>query len=264
MVAISSCGDCCWYLRYCKISLGLKDLLAIKSWKNPIHFILSLLRGQPEEGLVPQILREVHMHFTRRHYLMAGGAILVAAALTVSAATLRDRSDPVTLPEFTAIHVTLDQALASNQSRPGDHFDATVSEPVVVDGKAVIPQGAHAEGLVVDARQSGRLIGRARLQLALQSVAVGGQNYDVRTTAKPRIGRDHKKRNWQWIGGGAAGGALVGALAGGGTGALIGGPVGAGAGATVALVTGKRDIKLRPETPLKFELAEPVTINVKG
>ncbi len=204
------------------------------------------------------------MHLTKRHYLMVGGAILLAAALTLSAATLRDGSDPMTLPEHTAIHVTLDQALATNQSRPGDHFDATVSEPVVVDGKTVIPQGAHAEGLVVDARQSGRLMHRARLQLALQTVAVNGQNYDVRTISKPRIGRDHKKRNWEWIGGGAAGGAVIGALAGGGTGALIGGPIGAGAGTTVALLTGKKDIKLRAETPLKFELAEPVTINVKG
>jgi len=195
---------------------------------------------------------------------MIGGAILLAAALTLSAATLRDGSDPVTLPERTAIHVTLDQALATNQSKPGDHFDATVSEPVIIDGKTAIPQGAHAEGLIVDARQSGRLMGRARLQLALQSVAVNGQNYDVRTFSHPRVGRDHKKRNWEWIGGGAGGGALIGALAGGGTGALIGGPIGAGAGATVALVTGKKDIKLRAETPLKFELAEPVTINVKG
>jgi hypothetical protein len=204
------------------------------------------------------------MHLTKRHYLMIGGAVLLAAALTLSAATLRDRSDPVMLPEHTAIHVTLDQALATNQCRPGDHFDATVSEPVVINGKTVIPQGAHAGGLVVDARQSGRLMGRARLKLALQTVAVDGQNYDVRTIRDPKIGRDHKKRNWVLIGGGAAGGVAIGALAGGGTGALIGGPVGAGAGTTVALLTGKKDIKLRAETPLKFELAEPVTINVKG
>jgi len=204
------------------------------------------------------------MHLTKRHYLITGGAVLLAAVLTLTAAASRNGSDPVTLPERTAIHVTLDQALTTNQSRPGDHFDATVSEPVVVNGKTVIPQGAHAEGLVVDARQSGRLMGRARLQLALQSVDVNGRNYDFRTFSHPRIGRDHKKRNWEWIGGSAAGGAVIGALAGGGTGALIGGPVGAGAGATVALVTGKKDIKLRAETPLKFELAEPVTINVKG
>ena len=204
------------------------------------------------------------MHLTKRHYVMVGGAILLAAALTVSAATLRDGSESVILPERTTIHVTLDQALATNQSKPGDHFEATVSQPVVVDGKTAIPQGAHAEGVVVDARQSGRLMGRARLQLALQTVAVDGQNYDVRTISHPKIGRDHKKRNWEWIGGGAAGGAVIGALAGGGTGALIGGPIGAGAGTTVALLTGKKDIKLRAETPLRFELAEPVTIKVKG
>ena len=203
------------------------------------------------------------MHLTKRHYLIIG-AVLLAAALTLSAATLRDGFDSVTLPEHTAIRVTLDQTLASNQSRPGDHFDATVSEPVVVNDKVVIPRGAHAEGLVVDSRQSGRLMGRARLQLALQTVDVNGQSYDVRTFSHPRIGRDHKKRNWAWIGGGAAGGAVIGALAGGGTGALVGGPVGAGAGATVALVTGKKDIKLKAETPLKFELSEPVTIHVKG
>ena len=204
------------------------------------------------------------MHLTKRHYLMVGGAILLVAALTVSAATLRDGSESVILPERTTIHVTLDQALATNQSKPGDHFEATVSQPVVVDGKTAIPQGAHAEGVVVDARQSGRLMGRARLQLALQTVAVDGQNYDVRTISHPKVGRDHKKRNWEWIGGGAAGGAVIGALAGGGTGALIGGPIGAGAGTTVALLTGKKDIKLRAETPLRFELAEPVTIKVKG
>jgi hypothetical protein len=205
------------------------------------------------------------MLLTKRHYLMIGGAVLLAAALTLSAATLKGSgTDPVMVPERTAIHVTLDQSLATNRSRPGDHFEATVSEPVVIDGKTVIPQGAHAEGLVVDSRESGRLMGRARLRLALQTVDVNGQNYDVRTFSHPRIGRDHKKRNWAWIGGGAAGGAAIGALAGGGTGALIGGPVGAGAGVTVALITGKKDIKLRAETPLKFELAEPVTINVKG
>jgi hypothetical protein len=204
------------------------------------------------------------MILTRRHYLLAGGAVLLALALGIAAASLPNRAEPMVIPESTAIHVTLDQALASNQSRPGDHFEATVSEPVIVDGKTVIPQGASAEGLVVDARPSGRLMGRAHLQLALESVAVGGENYGVRTSSKWRSGGDHKKRNWAWIGGGAGGGALIGALAGGGKGALIGGPIGAGAGTTVALLTGKKDIHLRPETLLTFKLSEPVTIPVKG
>jgi hypothetical protein len=203
------------------------------------------------------------MILTKRHYLIGGGATLLALALVASAVTVAHRPDPVTVPELTPIHVTLDQAVTSNQSRPGDHFDATISEAVVVDGKTVIPQGAHAEGIVVDAKPSGRLMGRARLQLALQSVDLSGQPYDVRTTSSARIGRDHKGRNWAWIGGGAGGGALIGAAAAGGKGALIGGPIGAAAGTTVAFVTGHRDIKLRPETPVTFKLAEPLTIDAK-
>jgi hypothetical protein len=206
------------------------------------------------------------MILTKRHYLMIGGAALLVVALGVAAATLpkRVKLEPMTVPQDTAIHVTLDQALSSAQSRPGDHFEATVSEPVIIDGKTVIPQGAYAEGIVVDARNSGRLMGRARLQLALEAVNVNGQNYDVRTNSSWKSGGSHKKRNWEWIGGGAGGGALIGALAGGGKGALIGGPIGAGAGTTVAFLTGKKDIHLRAETPLTFKLAEPVTIPVKG
>lgn len=203
------------------------------------------------------------MILTKRHYLIAGGATLLALTLVVSAATVANRPDPVTVPELTPIHVTLDQAVTSNQNRPGDHFDATVSEPVVIDGKTVIPQGAHADGVVVDAKKSGRLMGRARLQLALQRIDVGNQAYDLRTSSKARIGGDHKKRNWAWIGGGAGGGALIGAAAAGGKGALIGGPIGAAAGTTVAWMTGHKDIKLRPETPVTFRLADPVTIDAK-
>ena len=206
------------------------------------------------------------MILTKQHYLMVGGAVLLVVALGVAAATLekRSKSEVTIVPEGTPIHVTLDQAVASDQSRAGDHFEATVSEPVIIDRKTVIPRGAYAEGLVVDARHSGRLMGRARLQLALDAVNVNGQNYDVRTNSSWKSGGSHRKRNWEWIGGGAGGGALIGALAGGGKGALIGGPVGAGAGTTVAFLTGKKDIHLRAETPLTFTLADPVTIPVKG
>lgn len=207
------------------------------------------------------------MILTKRHYLLGGGAALLALVLGVTAATLprhSKRPETVTITESTPIHVTLDQAVASDENRPGDHFEARVSQPVIVDGKTIIPQGAYAEGLVVDARRSGRLMGRARLQLALETVNVNGQNYDVRTSSNWHSGGDHKKRNLAWIGGGAGGGLLIGALAGGGEGALIGGPVGAVAGTSVAFLTGKKDIHLRAETQLTFKLADPVTIPVKG
>lgn len=203
------------------------------------------------------------LHLTKRYYLVAAGSLL-ATVVTVAATIGLNRPQPVTLPDQTAIHVTLDQAVTSNQNRPGDHFEATVSQPIVVTGKTVIPVGAPVEGLVVDAHHSGRLMGRARLQLALESVTVNGKSYEVRTATRTRIGRNHNKRNIALIGGGAGGGAIIGAVAAGGKGALIGGPIGAGVGTAAAFITGQKDIRLPPETPLTFTLAEPLTVNAKG
>ncbi len=96
--------------------------------------------------MVPPIRVEVHMLLSKRHNVMTRGAVLLTAALTLSAVTLKAGTDPVTVPERTAIRVTLDQSVATNRSKPGDHFVATVSEPVVINGKTVIPQGARAKG----------------------------------------------------------------------------------------------------------------------
>jgi len=204
------------------------------------------------------------MLVAKQRYLLIGGSLLLLAGLITATALVSERPDPVTVPEATELHVTLDQGLASDQSRPGDHFEATVSQPVTIGDKTVIPQGAHVDGLVVDARPSGRLMGRARLQLALDSIDVNGKSYELHTNTSQRAGGNHKKRNWAWIGGGGGGGALIGALAGGGEGALIGGAVGASAGTTAAYMTGKKDIHLGPETPLTFRLVQPITIDVKG
>ncbi len=114
----------------------------------------------------------------RHQYLLLGGSSLLVVALIAGAAAVSQHADPVTVPEQTAIHVTLDQALASNQSRPGDHFEATVSEPIVIDEKTVIPEGAHAEGL------SGRrtAIGKAEgtSAFAVGTGNCGDQRQDIR------------------------------------------------------------------------------------
>lgn len=203
------------------------------------------------------------MYPTKRNVLF--GSFLLAIAIGGVAFTRSQRhANPVTVPESTSIHVTLDQALASNQNRRGDQFDATLAEPIVVGDKVVIPQGARVEGVVVDARESGRLRGRARLQLALQAIELDGRHYAIRTAVSHRLGRDHKKRNLAWIGGGGGGGVLIGALAAGGKGVLIGGPIGAATGTAVAYFTGKKDIHLPAETGLTFKLTEPVTVEARS
>ena len=170
---------------------------------------------------------------------------------------------PVTVPEDTPISVVLNQAVSSASSRPGDSFDASVAEPVVVGGKTAIPRDARVKGRVVDAQASGHLSGVPRLELALASVEVNGKWYDIETSDSRRFGRNHNQHNLVFIGGSTAAGALIGGLAGGGKGALIGSVIGAGGGTAAAAATGKKDIVLPAESRLTFRLQRPVAIQVK-
>jgi len=175
---------------------------------------------------------------------------------------LTSSSKSVTVPEGSELTVTLDQAINSQQ-KSGDAFQASLAAPVTVAGETAIPKGARAIGRIVEARESGRLKGVAELRLELASVEIDGKTYDLHTTAITRTGGSHTKRNVTYIGGGTAGGALIGGLAGGKKGALIGGAVGAGAGTATAAATGKKEITIPAETALSFKLTQPVTVQVK-
>src|SRR6516162_3110619 len=179
-------------------------------------------------------------------------------------ASLLESKKEITIPEGSPFEVTLDETLASNRNHAGDSFAASLAQPVVENGKTVIPAGAHVAGRVVDAKDSGRLHVPARLSVALSSVEVDGKSYDIDTNTIRRTGQNHNKRNLAFIGGGAAGGALIGGLAGGGGGALIGSAIGAGAGTAGAAATGKKEISLPAETRMTFYLLRSVTVSVKG
>jgi hypothetical protein len=128
-----------------------------------------------------------------------------------------------------------------------------------VKGARVIPAGTPVVGTVVEAHPSGRFKGGASLVVELNSLRVDGRTYPIRTTQYSAVSKGKGKRTAGFIGGGGGGGALIGGLAGGGKGALIGGLIGAGAG-TVGAATGNRDITLKSETPLSFQLRSSITL----
>ncbi len=164
------------------------------------------------------------------------------------------------IPAGTPIRVQLDQSLDSGRNHSGDVFEAEVVEPLVVDNEVVIPEKTPVRGIVADARASGHFHHPGVLEVSLTKIKVDGHWRDVATRNDFRKGGSHKKNNLAWIGGGAGGGALIGAAAGGGKGALIGGPIGAGAGAVAAFFTGKRNVHLPAESQLVFHLAQALTV----
>jgi hypothetical protein len=164
------------------------------------------------------------------------------------------------IPSGTAITVRLQNSVSSSTSSPGDQFDAVLDQPIILDGQTVAPTGAQVQGRVVAARRSGRLMHPGYLRIALSSMTVNGKTLVVQSSSVMVAGASHRKRNLAWIGGGAGGGALIGALATGGSGALIGSAIGAAGGTTTAYVTGKKDVGFGPERRLTFRLTRPVNI----
>jgi hypothetical protein len=226
-----------------------------------------MLAGHPLAKSLRPKWTEVVTYTMKRSISVVACLTALSLALGFGAATeVRAGSRDTTLPEHTPIQVVLDESVSADHTKAGDHFAATVAQPVVVDGNTVIPKGARVSGVVVESRHGGRIKGDADLRLALRSVNVDGTSYPIHTTSFHRSSKSqsHKKRNLLMIGGGAGTGVLIGALAGGGTGALIGGPVGAGAGTAAAIITNKKDVKLPAETRLTFKLSEPTSIPAKS
>ena len=105
---------------------------------------------------------------------------VAVSSKTVSSKPASDKAQPttlVTVPQGTMIRATVGQALASNKNHSGDTFAAILSSSIKVDGKTVIPKGAHVTGRVVTAKKTKS----PELIVALASVDVNGKSYKLVT-----------------------------------------------------------------------------------
>lgn len=166
-----------------------------------------------------------------------------------------------TIPTGTPIPVVTDQTISSKDAKLGQTVTGTIAKDVIVDGKVVIPKGSAAKLSVSSVQASGRLSTPAKLYLRLRTVTVKGKAYTFATSSAGRTEKGKGKRDAGFIGGGAAGGAVIGALAGGGKGAAIGAAAGAGAGTAGAAATGKKEVEFPAESRLTFTTRAPVTVN---
>jgi hypothetical protein len=150
--------------------------------------------------------------------------------------------------------------LSSKTSQTGQAFLATTAQPVSVGGRSAIPSGSTVSGTVVTAKAKGKIKGEGELTLALTSITVKAQTYNIRTAVLDNTVKGKGKRTATTTGGGAAGGALIGGIAGGGKGAAIGALLGAGAGLVGGAATGNQQIEIPVESALSFRLSAPLTL----
>ena len=170
------------------------------------------------------------------------------------------RRESVELPAGTNLVVRMIDGVDSETNRVGQTFAASMDEPVLLNGETVIPRGADVVVKLVDAKESGKLAGRAELTLDLMSVKVDGRMVDINTQSVSRESDSRGQRTAKVAGGGAVLGAIIGGIAGGGKGAVIGAGAGGAAGVGVEEVTKGQRVKVPSETRLTFVLDTSIRI----
>ena len=173
------------------------------------------------------------------------------------------------------LRARMNSTINSKTARVGDTFIANVTEPVYSNnGVLVIPSGSKLTGrvdAVVAARKGGKpgTIDVSFTQLRLPNGLVRRINGsltdldtdDAKSTAEGTASGDRMKhRKIIFIGGGGAGGAVLGAAVGGGKGALIGGIIGAAGGYLGEKFTKGEDAEVRSGTEFGVILNQAISL----
>jgi hypothetical protein len=168
---------------------------------------------------------------------------------------------PVTIPAGTLLQVRTSEPLDANHSQPGQVFQATVAADVYQGSVLALPRGAVVTGKVISTTTNkGDLAGKQGLSLALTNVNLGGQVFPLPTDTWAGQGPGKGGYTATNTVGGAAFGALIGAIAGRGPGAAIGAVAGGAVGAGASAATSGPRMYLPAEAVVNFHLTAPVTV----
>ena len=85
------------------------------------------------------------------------------------------------IPSGTVLRLSLIDALDSQQSSAGDHFEGSLAEPVVINGAMLLPKGTLLHGRVIDVQGAGKVKGRAGIKLELTKLIQGNKAIGITT-----------------------------------------------------------------------------------
>jgi len=197
------------------------------------------------------------------------GTSLVEALEFISAERTNPRAVSgrrLEVPAGTELVVRTVGRIDSRNAGADQIFSALVEREVRNDSdKVLIPAGSTAQ-LLIRQLSSGGTAGSPEMVLDIQSITIEGRRYLVSTTdvaVDSGTGIGKNKRTAETVGGAAAVGTIIGAIAGGAKGAAIGVLVGAAGGAGAQVLTRGHDVQVPAETALTFKLDKPVALQAE-
>jgi hypothetical protein len=176
-----------------------------------------------------------------------------------SAAEAAPQVRNVTIPAGISLAITLTTPVASNTSKVEDSVHGTLAKPILVAGKIVVPQGAEISGSVKEAKESGRVKGRASVTIQFDRLVAHDETHQIVTSPVRREAAADTRGDVKKGAVGAGAGAVVGGIAGGGAGAAIGAAVG---GAGTVMATKGKEVSLPEGTKVTTTLQHSFTVVV--
>jgi hypothetical protein len=166
----------------------------------------------------------------------------------------------VTIPAGQSMLVRMIDGVDSSKNHVGDVFHASLETDLTVGNTVVAKKGTDIYGRLAEAKEAGHFAGSSELQLELTRIVIDGHDYPVVSSDYTLQGKGRGSNTAKKVGGLAAAGAVIGAIAGGGKGAAIGAAAGGATGAGVQVLTKGQQVKVPSETLLEFRLQQPATV----
>ena len=165
-------------------------------------------------------------------------------AATVAGQPAPPPEPALVLAEGSKLTLRFENALSSETSRAGDSVTARVENATDPAGRVALPGGTVLRGRVVDARQAGRVKGRARVSVDFDRIVVRGRTHELDASTITVEAPDDHGRDAKIVGGSAAAGAILGAIKDGKEGFAKGAIIGGAGGTGAVLLTRGRDIQI--------------------
>lgn len=174
-----------------------------------------------------------------------------AQPAAAGSATTTAPAGPGTVPTGSKLLVRLDETLDSARTPAGQSFTATLEADLVgTEGTTVVPMGSTVLGKIVEAQASGRVVGKAELEIAFTEVRVNGRLLPIQSQGVQAVGENTARKSARQVAAGALIGGAIGGKKGAGRGAMAGG--------AVALMTRGNQIQIPAGTLLELQLLAPL------